>query len=123
MSGGLIRGGITTDSKKLYPTIAHEPTTKTGLKHLAGTLSVARDAPGTARADFFILTIDIPGFDADPTLPGDNAGYAAFGQVVEGMDVVRKIFAMPVSPTKGEGALKGQMLESVVRIRKAARVP
>ena len=123
MSGGLIQGGITTDAKKLYPTIAHEPTTQTGLKHVAGTLSAARGAPGTARADFFILTIDIPGFDADPSLPGDNAGYAAFGQVVEGMDVVKAIFAMPTSPTKGEGALKGQMLEPVVRIKKAARVP
>lgn len=123
MSGGLVQGGITTDSKKLYPVIAHEPTTTTGLKHLAGTLSVARGAPGSARADFFILTIDIPGFDADPSLPGDNAGYAAFGQVIEGMDVVQKIFAMPTSPTKGEGALKGQMLDPVVRITKAARVP
>ena len=123
MNGGLIQGGITSDSRKLYPPIAHEPTTSTGLKHVAGTLSVARGAPGSARDGFFILTTDIPGFDADPSLPGDNAGYAAFGHVVEGLEVVNRIFAMPTSPTKGEGALKGQMLDPVVRITKAARIP
>ena len=119
---GLIQGGITSDAAKLYPPIKHEPTSLTGLKHVAGTVSVARGEPGTARADFFILTTDIPGFDADPTREGDSAGYAAFGQVVEGMDVVRKIFARPRSPTKGEGALKGQMLETPVKIVKASRV-
>jgi peptidyl-prolyl cis-trans isomerase A (cyclophilin A) len=119
---GLIQGGITTDAAKLYPAIKHEPTSVTGLKHLAGTLSMARGAPGSARADFFILTTDIPGFDADPAREGDNLGYAAFGQVVEGMDVVRRIFAGPRSATKGEGALKGQMLEPVVRIRKVGRL-
>ena len=120
---GLIQGGITSDAAKLYPPIRHEPTSTTGLRHLAGTISVARGASGTARADFFILTTDIPGFDADPAREGDNAGYAAFGQMVEGMDVVRQIFAAPRSPTKGEGALKGQMLETPVKIRKASRVP
>ena len=120
---GLIQGGITSDVKKLYSAIAHEPTSKTGLKHVAGTLSAARGAPGTARADFFILTTDIPGFDADPArTDGDKDGYAAFGQVVEGMDVVKKIFAMPKSPTKGVGAMRGQMLEPAVKIVKASRV-
>lgn len=119
---GLIQGGVTSDVKKLYPMIAHEPTGETGLRHVAGALSAARGAPGTARADFFILTTDIPGFDADPAREGDNAGYAAFGQVIEGMDVVRKIFASPTSPTKGEGAMKGQMLDPVVKILKAARL-
>ena len=120
---GLIQGGITSDVKKLYPVIAHEPTSKTGLKHVAGTLSAARGAPGSARADFFILTTDIPGFDADPAgTDGDKDGYAAFGQVVEGMDVVKKIFAMPKSPTKGVGAMRGQMLEPAVKIVKASRV-
>src|SRR5215216_6001815 len=47
--GGLIQGGITSDSAKLYPPIAHEPTSQTGLRHVAGTLSVARGAPGSAR--------------------------------------------------------------------------
>ena len=121
--GGLIQGGITSDSAKLYPPIAHEPTSQTGLTHVTGTLSVARGAPGSARADFFILTTDIPGFDADPAREGDNAGYAAFGKVVDGMDVVLAIAKAPLSPTKGAGAMKGQMLDPVIRIRKAARLP
>jgi peptidyl-prolyl cis-trans isomerase A (cyclophilin A) len=72
-------------------------------------------APGQARSDFFIMTTDIKGFD------GAN-GFAAFGHVVEGMDVVKAILAAPVSATKGEGAMKGQMLDPPVKIVKAARV-
>lgn len=121
--GGLIQAGITSDTRKLLPTIEHEPTSKTGIKHLAGTLSMARAEPGTARSDFFILTTDIPGFDAASGQPGDDLGFAAFGRVVEGMDVVKRIFATPVSPTKGEGALKGEMLEPAIKIRTARREP
>ena len=119
--GGLIQGGIRSDSRKLFPPIAHEPTDKTGIKNVAGTISMARLEPGSARADFFILTTDIPGFDAGD--PSDPPGYAAFGRVTEGMDVVNKIFAAPVSPTLGEGAMKGQLLDPPVKILKAARVP
>ena len=63
---GLIQGGISSDAAKLYPPIPHEPTSQTGLKHVAGTVSMGRGEPGSARADFFILTTDIPGLDADP---------------------------------------------------------
>ena len=56
-------GGIGTSLRKLLPPIAHEPTSQTGLRHVAGALSMARLAPGSAKADFFILTTDIPGFD------------------------------------------------------------
>ena len=112
-AGGLIQGGITSDARKLRPPIAHEPPSKTGLHHDAGSISMASVAPGQARSDFFILTTDVPSFDAS---------FAPFGQVVEGMDVVKAILAAPVSPTKGEGAMKGQMLEPVVKIVKAERV-
>lgn len=118
--GGLIQGGIRSDSRKLFPPIAHEPTSKTGIRNVAGTISMARLEPGSARADFFILTTDIPGFDAGD--PSDPDGYAAFGHVVEGMDVVKAIFATPTSPTLGEGAMKGQLLDPPVKILKAARV-
>ncbi len=74
---------------------------------------MASAAPGQARSDFFILTTDVPSFDAS---------FAPFGKVVEGMDVVKAILAAPVSPTKGEGAMKGQMLEPAVKIVKAERV-
>lgn len=116
--GGLVQGGITSDARKLLPGITHEPTSKTGLKHVAGAVSMAHLGPGTAQADFFILTTDIPALDAS----GSDQGFAVFGRVVEGLDVVKKILASPVSPTRGEGAMKGQMLEPPVKIVKAARL-
>jgi peptidyl-prolyl cis-trans isomerase A (cyclophilin A) len=119
--GGLIQGGITTDARKLLPPIAHEPTSQTGLRNVAGAISMASAGPGTARADFFILLSDMPGLDANGP-GGDANGFAAFGRVVEGMDVVRKIWSSPVSATKGEGAMKGEMLDPVVRIIKVERV-
>ena len=76
---------------------------------------MAAAAPGQAQSDFFILTTDIKAFDGPD-------GYAAFGRVIEGMDVVKKILAAPVSATKGEGPMKGQMLDPPVRIVKAGRV-
>lgn len=111
--GGIIQGGITTDARKLYSAIEHEPVSKTGIRHVAGTVSMAAFSPGTAKADFFILTSDIPSFDAS---------FAAFGHVVEGMDVVKAIQASPTSPTKGEGVMRGQMLDPVVKISRASRV-
>jgi peptidyl-prolyl cis-trans isomerase A (cyclophilin A) len=119
--GGLIQGGITTDAHKLYPPIAHEPTTQTGLHNVAGAISLANAGPGTARADFFILVSDMPGLDAGGP-GGDPNGFAAFGHVTEGMDVVKKIWTSPVSATKGTGAMKGQMLDPPVKIIKAARL-
>ena len=83
------------DPGKLLPPIAHESTLMTGFRHVDGTISMARDAVDTATADFFICIGPAPYLDADPNRPGDNAGYAAFGQVVEGMDVVRGILALP----------------------------
>ena len=111
--GGLIQGGITSDASKLAAPIAHEPASRTGISHKAGTISMANFGPGTARSDFFILTTDVPAFDES---------FAAFGQVVEGMDVVQAILAAPVSPTKGEGPMKGQMLDPAVTIVKAERL-
>lgn len=120
--GGLIQGGITSDARKLYKPIADEPTSKTGLHNVAGSISMARGAPGSATADFFILLSDMPGFDAGAPGGSDPDGYAAFGHVTAGMDVVRKIFDAPLSATKGLGAMRGQMLEQPVKIIKAARV-
>ncbi|WP_395671900.1 peptidylprolyl isomerase, partial [Phenylobacterium sp.] len=82
-----------------FPPIRHESTTKTGLKHLNGTLSLGRFAPGTATNNFFICVGDQPYLDANPKEKGDNLGYAAFGRVVEGMSVVEKILSLP---TNGE---------------------
>jgi peptidyl-prolyl cis-trans isomerase A (cyclophilin A) len=116
--GGLVQGGVTSDARKLLKPVAHEPTTATGIHNVAGTISMANGGPGTATSDFFIMTVDLPALDATATDPG----FAAFGHVVEGMDVVEKILHAPVSPTKGEGAMKGQMLEPPVKIVKVSRV-
>jgi len=111
--GGLIQGGVSSDARKLYPSIEHEPAAKTGLKHVAGTVSMANGGPGTAKSDFFIIASDSPYLDGS---------FAAFGRVVEGMDVVNAILAGSVSATKGEGVMKGQMLEPVIKIRTAERL-
>jgi peptidyl-prolyl cis-trans isomerase A (cyclophilin A) len=122
LSLGLIQGGLQGDPTKVLPPIAHEPTTQTGLKHVNGAISFARDAPGTATCDFFICIGDVTSLDADPTQSGDNLGYAAFGHVTKGMDIVTKILSSPVSPTKGDGAMKGEMLEPTIPILTARRV-
>lgn len=118
---GLIQGGTQNDPKRILKPIVHESTTQTGLKHLTGALSMARWAPGTATGDFSILVSPLPALDADPKQSGDNAGYAVFGYVVDGMDVVRKIHAAPTSPTLGEGHMKGQMLAPTIKILSARR--
>jgi peptidyl-prolyl cis-trans isomerase A (cyclophilin A) len=109
---GVLQGGLQNDPKKLLPPIAHESTLKTGVKHLDGTISMGRRAPGTATADWFICVGDQDYLNADDK----NPGFAAFGRVVEGMDVVRKILGMPVDPNKGEGAMKGEILRKPVKI-------
>jgi peptidyl-prolyl cis-trans isomerase A (cyclophilin A) len=99
----------------------------TGLTHKDGTVSMARREPGTATAEFFILLGDQPGFDADPTGQnsggqGDKDGFAAFGQVTSGMDVVHVIFEQKVSATAGVGGMKGEMLSPPVPIVSVRRV-
>lgn len=121
---GLIQAGTRGDPKRNLPPIAHEPTDQTGILHKAGTLSMARYAPGTATGDFSIMVSDQPGLDAQPESadPEAKAGYAAFGQVIEGMDVVRAIFAAPISETEGEGIMRGQILAKPVKIITARRM-
>ena len=115
---GLVQAGLRGDPRKLFKPVPHEPTSQTGLSHKAGALSMARFAPGTATADFSIMLSDLTGLDADPHSdnPELQAGFAVFGRVVSGMDVVRRIWDAPLSPTAGEGALKGQMIEPPVKV-------
>jgi len=75
------------------PPIAHESTNQTGLRHLDGTISMARNAPGSATAEFFICIGDQPALDFGGMRNPDGQGFAAFGRVVEGMDVVRALHA------------------------------
>lgn len=122
---GLIQAGVAAmkPGQKLPPPIKHEPTTQTGLTHKTGTVSMARREVGTAQSDFFITVGNMSSLDARPDQSGDNAGFAAFGQVVEGMDVVLKIMRAPISPTLGEKeGMAGQMLENPVTILTARRI-
>jgi peptidyl-prolyl cis-trans isomerase A (cyclophilin A) len=115
---GLIQAGQHVVAK-LYPPIRHEPTPQTGLSHTEGAVSMGRMAPGTARADFSIMVGDMTGLDAKP---GDE-GYAVFGRVTEGMDVVKAIWSGPRDPNSGTGAMKGEMLKPPVKILTVRRVP
>jgi peptidyl-prolyl cis-trans isomerase A (cyclophilin A) len=74
-----------------FPPIALERTTVTGIRHLAGVISMARDGPDTATSDFFICVTDQPSLDYGGTRNPDGQGFAAFGHVVSGMEVVRRI--------------------------------
>ena len=114
---GFIQGGIRRDYKRMLPPIAHEPTSKTGLRHEEGTISMAKTETG-AMGEFFITTAPMPSMDAKA---GDD-GYAAFGKVVEGMDVVRRILASPTVKDAGRGAMRGQMLAKPVPIVSAKRI-
>ena len=119
---GLIQGGPQGDAKRLLPPVKHEPTSLTGLSHGDATISMARFAPGSATGDFFITVGPIPSLDANPAGTGDTAGFAAFGHVVAGMDVVKRILAAPTSATAGAGVMKGQMIAAPVRVLTVRRV-
>lgn len=119
-SAGLVQGGV-MDPKKLLPPVAHEPTSRTGLSHIDGAISLARGKPGSATANFFVIVGDLTSLDAQPPGKGDPDGYAVFGRVVEGMDVVKRILDAPVSAGKGVGVMKGQMIEAPVKIVSARR--
>jgi len=88
----VIQGGLYADEKiDRQPTISHETTAVTGLKHLDGTISMARNEPGTASTEFFICVGDQPELDFGGNRNPDGQGFAAFGKAVKGMDVVGKI--------------------------------
>lgn len=94
----LIQGGIWRSNQKKaasLPGVPHESTQQTHILHKDGVISLARTTPGTATTEFFICVGDQPGFDFGGENNPDGQGYAAFGKVVKGMDVVRNIYARP----------------------------
>jgi peptidyl-prolyl cis-trans isomerase A (cyclophilin A) len=110
----VIQGGINpAHAKEDGPPIPLERTSQTGLKHLDGTISMARDAPDTATSDFFICIGDQPSLDFGGKRNPDGQGFAAFGRVTKGMDVVRLIQNSPAN---------GQTLTPSIRILKVYRV-
>jgi len=120
---GFVQFGVQNDPKRVLPPIKHEPTTTTGIRHTDFTLSLPRLKPGSAQGEFTIMLGDQPSFDADPSKPGDNLGFAAFAHVVEGRDVILKIFDAPTSPTATiRGAFRGEVPVKPVKILTARRV-
>jgi len=120
-SRGFIQGGVHRDARRSLLPIAHEPTTQTGIRHVDGTISMARREPGTAMGEFFITVGAAPTMDARGDAKSDKAGYAAFGRVVAGMPVVKRILAVRTWPG-GSGSMKGQLIKEPVRIIEARRV-
>lgn len=109
---GVLQGGLAPVFSAALPPIRHESTGQTGLTHQDGTLSMVRQGPGTARSEFFVCIGDQPALDAGGKRNPDGKGFAAFGKVIEGMEVVRKIYQMPA---------QGQLLEEPVKITSVAR--
>jgi peptidyl-prolyl cis-trans isomerase A (cyclophilin A) len=111
----VIQGGVNpTFAEQDWPAIALERTRDTGLKHLDGTLSMARAGPDTATSDFFVCVGDQPELDFGGKRNLDGQGFAAFGRVTKGLDIVKKIQTAPAD---------GQKLTPPVRILKIERVP
>lgn len=117
----IVQGGLQGDPKKVYKAIAHESPKATGLSHVDGAVSMARLEPGTAVADFFIVVGDLVSMDGNAD--GSDPGYAVFGRVVEGMDVVRAMLELPRSADARNPVMKGQMLAQPVKVTTARRAP
>lgn len=120
-TNGSIQAGPSIRTRRFAP-IAHESTKLTGIRHKAGTISMARNEPGSATADFFICASPMAYLDAKPGGKGDNEGFAAFGTVVKGMDVVRKILASKTDGVPQNPSMKGQMINPPVGIVGVRRV-
>jgi peptidyl-prolyl cis-trans isomerase A (cyclophilin A) len=109
----VIQGGLAVDTS-YYPPIVHEPTIQTGIKHRNGVISMARLEPGSATSEIFICVGDQPELDFQGRRNPDGQGFAAFGRVVDGMEVVRRIHTRPA---------EGQWLSPPIPIRNIVRVP
>ena len=104
----VIQGGLYEDNHPaMLPPILHETTRQTGILHKNGAISMARSHPGTATSEFFICLGDQPELDYNGKRNPDKQGFAAFGKVIHGMDVVKEIHQLPVD---------GQYLDSTVKI-------
>jgi len=109
----VIQGGNPEHEGEDFPPIKLEPTHKTGIKHIEGAISMARDTPDSATSEFFICVREQPELDFGGRRNPDGQGFAAFGHVVKGMDVVRKIQKAPSD---------GQALTPPIKILSAKRM-
>ncbi|HVK81826.1 MAG TPA: peptidylprolyl isomerase [Verrucomicrobiae bacterium] len=114
----IVQAGLAAiDHPRRFAPIAHESTDVTGLRHVAGTLSMGRYDPGTASSEFFIVLEDAPQLDARGHVSGDNLGYAAFGKIVRGLDVARKINEGATGDTPGVEFMRAQALLTPINVR------
>lgn len=117
----VIQGGV-PDAGTLLPSVAHETTADTRIRHRDGVVSLARSEPGTASgAAFFICIGAQPAFDVGGTRNADCLGFAAFGAVISGMDVVHAIHRQPADGPSDFPYMEGQILSDYVEILSASR--
>ena len=110
----VIQGGLGFgESEERFPPIEHETTVRTRIKHKDGVISMARNEPGSASSEIFICINDQPELDFGGQRNPDGQGFAAFGKVIKGMDIVRKIQQQPV---------EGQMLNPKIKIFSIRRI-
>lgn len=124
VQGGLLgetlrRGESSPPGGGPIPPIAHETTDTTGILNQRGTIAYARLEPGTADSEFFFNVAENPALDTgNPTRQPDGQGYATFGRVVRGMEVLEEIQGLPTLTEAGSEVTRGQMLEQPVVIRR-----
>jgi peptidyl-prolyl cis-trans isomerase A (cyclophilin A) len=117
----VIQGGL-GDRDSPFEPIAHETTKESGIPHTDGVISMARGNVGTASSEFFICVGDQPGLDYGNIRNPDEQGFAAFGKVVEGLDVVRKINGLSADAPTDSDYTKGQILAEPVVISSVRRL-
>jgi len=106
--------------REMFPPIPIERTSVTGLKHVNGALSMARSTPDSAQASFSIMIGDQPSLDFAGARNADGQGFAVFGKVVSGMDVVKKIHQSKTDAT-GRGSYRTESLDPPIKIISAKR--
>ena len=116
----VIQGGL-GDAGEAFDTIEHETTEDTGIRHTDGVISMARGEVGTASTEFFICVGDQPGLDYGQLRNSDGQGFAAFGKVVSGMDVVRRINSLSADASSDSEYMAGQILTEPVQIASVRR--
>ena len=125
VQGGLLgeimrRGEPTDEAVGPIPPIAHETTDTTGIRNERGTIAYARLEPGTADSEFFFNIADNPALDTgNTTRQPDGQGYATFGRVVRGMEILEDVQGLATLTDAGSEVTRGQMLEGPVVIRRA----
>lgn len=120
----VVQGGVRHGATR-RPHVPHEPTTQTGLRHVAGTVSLPRGAVGSASgADFFVCVRDAPSLDAGGRRQKDGQGFAAFGRIVTGMSAIEDIHGRECAAGSAtdDAYTRGQRLRTPVVIRRAARL-